>query len=1106
MRDTVKRTLAALLALLLGLSPAVSASEALGHDLHKGTTELSVGTSFTRQHFWSDTYWDLRTEHYITYVPNWDVRPVVAYGDSICSRATLTAMARALESQGQRVVGGTNGDFYVVATGTPIGVVMTGGVLRSVPGYNDSWYYAAGFRPDGTALLGQPRLTVAATFNGGLTVAVSGGVNKIRNAGDGYFLFTEDFGANTKNISPGVDVILEPVLENLGEMVEAELKISDPRTPATPTPTAEPTAAPTAGPTVEPTAEPSAEPSAEPTAEPTVEPAAGPTAEPTDEPGDGEIDESADLTDEELPPVEETPPPVVEELSATLVRSDCLRVNSRVACRVREVVETSSATAITPGTMVLSVNGKDDPALLELLRKLRPGDTVDLDVIAPDAAWAGVTETVGAMYHLVENGRVTEGLGGGQTARTAIGVREDGSVLLYTIDGKQPGYSVGASLLQVAKRLVELGCVEAVGLDGGGSTTLAAALPGGDVQLMSRPADGYQRANSVAVFLTTALAPDGVADRIYVSPGGSLLLAGAQVQLSSTVLDSAYYPVEGAAQPVYRVSEGEGTVTDDGLFTAGSEKGVARVTADLDGITGTASVTVIKTPDRITVSQEGAGGALSALVLAPGRQIDLKAAAIYRNLVLTAQDACFTWTVDGGVGTVDENGLFTAAATSGTGTLTVSAGGKSRQIPVTVAGHILTVDGFENGVDVFTATAGAAAYPERDGERVRFGTASARLEYDTGPIGVAVLETGLRIAEGERQLDLWVYGDGSGNVMAAMAADAAGMTVRLDLTALDFTGWRRLTVSLPEGTAAIPYLFWTCAGGAAAGTVWLDQVTTANEAVVDDTPPAVSLSAVEGRITAQIADNMDREIAESSLSLTYDGVPMDFTWDGAAGTLTAPLPESDGRLHRITVMAADASGNLARTSLDRPEAAGREPVFADMAGHWAEGQVVSLYDRGIVSGIRTEEGLTFAPDSPLSRGDFLLMTAKWLGLDLESYAGTELPFADADAIPGWDLNGVKAMYALGYFRGTAGEEGLLARAAEPIGRAEVMTILGRIQPKGYPEAELTSFSDADQVPAWAEPHIRALAAQGVVSGSGGQLRPLDPITRAEAAKLLYNMW
>ena len=61
--------------------------------------------------------------------------------------------------------------------------------------------------------------------------------------------------------------------------------------------------------------------------------------------------------------------------------------------------------------------------------------------------------------------------------RTAVGLKRDGSLVLYTIDGRQSGYSIGATLTQVAERMVELGCVTALSLDGGGSTAMVATQP-----------------------------------------------------------------------------------------------------------------------------------------------------------------------------------------------------------------------------------------------------------------------------------------------------------------------------------------------------------------------------------------------------------------------------------------------------------------------------------------------------------------------------------------------------------------------------------------------------------------------------------------------------
>jgi exopolysaccharide biosynthesis protein len=76
---------------------------------------------------------------------------------------------------------------------------------------------------------------------------------------------------------------------------------------------------------------------------------------------------------------------------------------------------------------------------------------------------------------LVLNGKklITQGDGGwGIAPRTAIGQRKDGTILFLVIDGRQPGYSIGATLLDIQNILFEQGAYTAVNLDGGSSTTL----------------------------------------------------------------------------------------------------------------------------------------------------------------------------------------------------------------------------------------------------------------------------------------------------------------------------------------------------------------------------------------------------------------------------------------------------------------------------------------------------------------------------------------------------------------------------------------------------------------------------------------------------------
>lgn len=56
--------------------------------------------------------------------------------------------------------------------------------------------------------------------------------------------------------------------------------------------------------------------------------------------------------------------------------------------------------------------------------------------------------------------------------RTAMGYTADGKLIVLVVQGRMPGVAEGASLTQLAKLLLDLGCVEALNLDGGGSSTM----------------------------------------------------------------------------------------------------------------------------------------------------------------------------------------------------------------------------------------------------------------------------------------------------------------------------------------------------------------------------------------------------------------------------------------------------------------------------------------------------------------------------------------------------------------------------------------------------------------------------------------------------------
>lgn len=73
--------------------------------------------------------------------------------------------------------------------------------------------------------------------------------------------------------------------------------------------------------------------------------------------------------------------------------------------------------------------------------------------------------------------------------RTILAIDTRAEILwLVVVDGKQPGYSKGIPLYELAKFLKTLGGYNAIELDGGGSSTMALRLPNGDVDVINRPA------------------------------------------------------------------------------------------------------------------------------------------------------------------------------------------------------------------------------------------------------------------------------------------------------------------------------------------------------------------------------------------------------------------------------------------------------------------------------------------------------------------------------------------------------------------------------------------------------------------------------------------
>ena len=89
---------------------------------------------------------------------------------------------------------------------------------------------------------------------------------------------------------------------------------------------------------------------------------------------------------------------------------------------------------------------------------------------------------------------------------TALGLdREARWLWLVVVNGRQAGYSEGVTLRELAGLMKELGCWDALNLDGGGSSIMLADDGKGTLQVMNRPSDrdgqGHMAPRSIPVML-----------------------------------------------------------------------------------------------------------------------------------------------------------------------------------------------------------------------------------------------------------------------------------------------------------------------------------------------------------------------------------------------------------------------------------------------------------------------------------------------------------------------------------------------------------------------------------------------------------------------------
>ncbi|MBC7999869.1 MAG: S-layer homology domain-containing protein [Leptolyngbya sp.] len=171
--------------------------------------------------------------------------------------------------------------------------------------------------------------------------------------------------------------------------------------------------------------------------------------------------------------------------------------------------------------------------------------------------------------------------------------------------------------------------------------------------------------------------------------------------------------------------------------------------------------------------------------------------------------------------------------------------------------------------------------------------------------------------------------------------------------------------------------------------------------------------------------------------------------------------------------------------------------YRDVQGYWGETYVSNLASRGILGGF--PDG-TFKPNDQITRAQFAAIATKALSVPT---SGAAASFRDVPA-KHWANNVIAAVSTAGLVTGFP--DGTF-RPEDKITRAQALIILAKALKGVNPDAaDLNAYSDAADVPAWAQKSVSTAAAGHIIVNfpEASMIRPNELATRGEVAGLVYQ--
>lgn len=324
------------------------------------------------------------------------------------------------------------------------------------------------------------------------------------------------------------------------------------------------------------------------------------------------------------------------------------RPNSSETCVVEKVIDAAGAIPIPEGKAYMWMQGNN----VNYATAMNEGDeiTISLNVSLRSQSLNGINlkEMVGGSNHIImRNGKLTD-LWEDKHPRTCIGFTPDSTrMFIVVIDGRSLK-SEGATMTEAFGIFTELGCNNAVNLDGGGSTCMVA-----NDEVINTPSDGPIRAVGNGCLLISNAPVDDEVGILNFAPRSYNISTAAVI--SPVVWGYNKYgllktrDVQGCT---FTCDPGLGSFDEDGRFTASLTPAMGYIYATLGGVT---------TKQLVTVNASDMALRCDSVIIDKNHPYTIEVNSVSGESTDLVNPAIFNWTsLDPGVCTVSDKGVISA--------------------------------------------------------------------------------------------------------------------------------------------------------------------------------------------------------------------------------------------------------------------------------------------------------------------------------------------------------------------------------------------------------------------------------------------------------------